>query len=106
MSRKYKFYDPEGTYFLSTAVVCWIDVFTRSLYKEIIVDSLRYCVQQKGLVLYAYVIMSNHIHLIISKQQQATPTLSDIVRDFKEFTATNIIKAIKDNRKKAARDGY
>ena len=103
MSRKYKFYHPEGLYFLSTAVVYWVDVFTRSTYKEIVIDSLQHCIEQKGLVLYAYVIMSNHIHLIISKQQDA-PTFSDIMRDFKKFTSMKIIKAIKANPQESRKE--
>lgn len=41
MSRKYKFHDPEGLYFISFATVGWIDVLTRPAYKDIIVESLR-----------------------------------------------------------------
>ena len=51
MSRKYKFHDPEGLYFISFATVGWIDVLTRPDYKDIIVDSLRYCQENKGLLL-------------------------------------------------------
>ena len=40
MSRNYKFHNPEGIYFISFAVVSWLDVFTRNEYKDIIVDSL------------------------------------------------------------------
>ncbi|MEQ9306284.1 MAG: transposase, partial [Marinoscillum sp.] len=94
MSTKYKFFDPEGIYFISTAVVYWIDVFTRRDYKGIIIDSLKHCMKEKGLAVYAYVIMSNHIHLIISNSS-AESTLSDTMRDFKKFTAMKIIKALK-----------
>ncbi len=62
MSTKYKFSDPEGIYFISTAVVYWIDIFTRRDYKDILIHSIKHCVSKKGLVVYAYVIMSNHIH--------------------------------------------
>ena len=103
MSTKYKYHDPEGIYFLSIAVVNWIDVFTRRLYKDIIIDSLLHCKQEKGLTLYAYVIMSNHIHLIIGKQIENI-TFSDIMRDFKKYTAMKIIKAIKENPQESRRE--
>ena len=57
MSRIYKFHNPEGVYFVSFAVVEWIDVFTRNEYKDILLDSLRYCQQEKGMEIYAWCIM-------------------------------------------------
>ncbi|MEQ8338504.1 MAG: transposase, partial [Cyclobacteriaceae bacterium] len=71
MSNKYKFDDLEGTYFTSTSVVDWVDVFTRRDYKDILIDSLKFCVKKKGLIVHAYVIMSNHFHLIISRSENA-----------------------------------
>ena len=47
MSRNYKFHNQEGTYFISFAVVEWIDVFIRKEYKDIIIDSLHYCQKEK-----------------------------------------------------------
>ncbi len=49
MSGKYKFYNPQGIYFVTTTVVSWIDLFTRPDYKHIVIDSLKYCLQSKGL---------------------------------------------------------
>ena len=62
MSTKYKFFDSEGIYFISTAVVYWIDIYTRRDYKDILINSIKHYVSKKGLVVYTYVIMSNHIH--------------------------------------------
>ena len=53
-------------YFISTSVVYWIDVFTRRLYKDILIESMQHCVEQKGLIIHAYVIMSNHLHMILT----------------------------------------
>ena len=103
MSTKYKYHNPEGIYFLSIAIVNWIDIFTRRIYKDIIIDSLLHCKKEKGLVLYAYVIMSNHIHLIIGRQKENI-AFSDIMRDFKKFTAMQIIKAIKENPQESLRE--
>jgi putative transposase len=89
----YNFKNKDGIYFISCAVVQWVDAFTRSYYCDIVVNSLKYCIDNKGLVLYAWVIMPNHIHLIISRKGE--PTLSDIMRDFKKHTSTQIIEAIK-----------
>jgi len=44
MSRNYKFHTPEGVYFISFAVVGWLNVFTRNEYKVLLIDSLHYLV--------------------------------------------------------------
>ena len=49
MSRKYKFYNKKGLYFVSFATVNWIDVFTRDLYSYTMVESLDFCRKQKGM---------------------------------------------------------
>ncbi len=94
MSRKYKFRNPDAIYFVSFATVNWIDVFTRPQYKDIIVDSLNYCIEKKGLVVYAWVIMSNHVHLVIEGRESS---LENILRDLKRHTSKQIIHAIEEN---------
>jgi len=54
MSRNYKFHNPDGVYFISFAVVEWLDVFTRKEYKTILTNSLRYCQQNKGMEIFAW----------------------------------------------------
>ncbi len=95
MTRKYKFHNPEGVYFVSFAVQGWVDVFTRNEYKNLLIENLDYCQKHKGLELFAWCIMTNHVHLIIRSQEGYL--LPDILRDFKKFTSKAIIKAIKDN---------
>ncbi len=85
MSRKYKFYNPDGVYFVTFSVVRWIDLFTRNLYRDILLDSFRYCQNEKGLVIHAYVIMSNHVHMIIASN--GNNRLENIMRDLKKFTS-------------------
>ncbi|TCD26348.1 transposase [Pedobacter psychrodurus] len=94
MGRKYRFHDNSKLYFVTFTVVNWIDVFTRKKYVDIIYDSLRFCQKEKGLELYAYCIMTNHIHLIIGTESRV---LSDIVRDFKSFTSRHIRKTIENS---------
>ena len=91
----YKIRNPNEIHFITFAVVEWVDVFTRSCYSDLVVESLRFCQKHKGLKIYAWVIMSNHLHLIVSATEGAN--LSDILRDFKKFTAKRIIKAIQEN---------
>lgn len=91
MSKVYTISDQNKPYFITTTVVDWIDVFTRQNYRDIIIDSLKYNIENKGLIVYAYVIMSNHLHIII---QAKNSNLSDILRDFKKHTAKAILNAI------------
>ncbi|GGF23310.1 REP-associated tyrosine transposase [Echinicola rosea] len=86
--------DQHAPYFLTLTVVDWVDIFTRKTYKDIIIDSFRYCQYHKGLRLHSWVIMSNHIHFIA----YCTPPfmMSNFLRDFKKFTAKKIISAIQE----------
>lgn len=101
MGRKYVFHEHDQLYFVSFATVNWIDVFVRRIYCDIIVDSLKYCIENKGLELYAWCIMSSHVHLIISTEKGS---LSDIMRDLKRHTSKAILKAITDNIQESRRD--
>jgi REP element-mobilizing transposase RayT len=91
MSTGYKIADKEGLYYLTFQVVRWIDVFTRKTYKDVIIESLKYCQKNKGLELYAYVIMSNHIHLLAKSENEK---LSETIRDFKRHTSKTILEMI------------
>jgi len=89
---KYFIKDQNAKYFLTFTVIDWVDVFTRKEYKMEIVDSLNYCINHKGLIVYGWVIMSNHIHCIW--QAKEGNKLSDIIRDFKKFTSKRISSMI------------
>ncbi len=73
----------------------WVDVLSRPIYKDIIIDSLKYCQQEKGLILYAYVIMNNHVHLIAAAREGFN--LSDILRDFKKYTSKKLFSSVEKN---------
>lgn len=91
MSRNYKIHDQQGLYFITFATVGWIDVFTRPLYKDLLIDSIQYCQENKGFKVHAYCIMTNHVHFIASAEGNR---LSDILRDLKKFTSKKIINEI------------
>ena len=91
MSEKYKFHNPEGIYFVTSTVVNWIDLFTRKEFRYILIDSLKYCKKEKGLIVHAWCIMSSHLHMIISSKNDNLP---EIMRDFKKFTSKKIIQEL------------
>lgn len=81
-------------YFLTFQVVGWADVFTRQVYRDCILENLTFCRKERGLFLFGYVIMTNHIHLIV---QQKNGKLSDWVRDFKKVTSKKLLKLVLEN---------
>ncbi len=102
MSRNYKFYNPDGVCFVSFAVVEWLDVFTRNEYKNILLDSLRYCQKEKGMEIFAWCIMTNHVHLIFISSGKQKPEL--LLGDFKRFTSQSMVKAIKENPQESRKE--
>jgi len=89
----YKIQNQNGLYYLTLTIIDWVDVFTRPVYRDIIIDSLDFCQKEKGLVVHAFTIMSNHIHLIC-RAKEGSIGLSRIIADFKKFTANQILKTI------------
>lgn len=69
-------------HFITFSVVEWVDVFSRKLYADIFIDSLKFCQGNKGLILSAWCLMTNHVHMIASAHNN---NLSDILRDLKKF---------------------
>lgn len=102
MSRNYKFHNLEGLYFVSFAVVEWLDVFTRNEYKDILVDSLSFCQQEKGMEIIAWCIMTNHVHLVFRSVKGEKPQL--ILGDFKRFTSKKLVKSIKENPRESRKE--
>ena len=101
MSRKYKFGESTGAYFISFATVYWIDVFTRDIYFSVIIESLDYCRKNKGMEIYGYCIMPSHVHLIF-RSAEADP--SGLIRDFKGFTSRKILKTIEENAQESRKE--
>ena len=95
----YQIRDQHAVHFITFAVVQWADVFTRKENAEIVIDSLKYCRDHKGLLIHNWCIMPNHLHLIISAK--APVRLSDILRDLKKFTSAKIIDALTQNSKES-----
>ncbi len=89
----YQIKNQEGAYFLTLQVVGWIDIFTRQKYRDIIIQNLKYCQEHKGLSIFAYVIMSNHLHILVQSQ---TGTLSNTIRDFKSYTSKVILSTVEN----------
>ncbi len=101
MSRKYKFHDKQGLYFVSFATVYWIDVFTREKYLTILANSIDYCRAKKAMEVYAYCFMPSHVHLVFRSGKEDP---SGLLRDFKKHTAKEVLQAIEDNPQESRRE--
>ena len=95
MRSRYKIMENRNLYFITSTIIEWIPVFTKREYCDIIVQSLSYCRQNKGLRLFAYVIMPDHVHAVASSDN-----LSAIMKDFKSYTAKEILRTAEADAKK------
>jgi REP element-mobilizing transposase RayT len=102
MNRKYKFHNPEGTYFVSFAVRKWVNVFSKNEYKNIFVENLAFYQLQEGLEIYAWCIMNSHIHLIVSAEKGRV--LQNVLRNLKSKTGKEIIRAISGNSEESRKE--
>ena len=91
MSTGYQIKEQEELHYVTFQIVRWVDIFTRQVYRDIVVNSLRFCQQNKGLEIYAFVVMSNHIHLLL---RSYPGKLSDTIKEFKSFTAKQMLEVI------------
>ena len=87
LPQHFRVYDGAYPHFVTSTVVHWIPVFCRDDYFRVLVDSLRYCVEHKGLLVHGYVVMPNHFHAVLS---QTEGRVSDVMRDMKKHTAKAI----------------
>src|SRR5690349_4332700 len=101
MSRKYKFFNKEGLYFVSFATVYWIDVFVREEYFLKILNSLKYCRENLGMEIYSWCIMPSHVHLIF-RAKENNPEI--ILGRFKEHTSKQIQSLINENPQESRKE--
>lgn len=88
---RYKIYEPTHPHFITCTVLHWIPIFTRTETTAIIFDSLKYLQKNDNLKLYAYVILENHLHLIVTSDD-----LAKSMESFKKYTARHIIDLLKE----------
>ncbi|OQA01768.1 MAG: Transposase IS200 like protein [Bacteroidetes bacterium ADurb.Bin408] len=90
MSEKYKTAEKDKAYFVTFTIVEWLKVLQEDPYKMIILNALKFYQQKRGLLIYAYCIMSNHVHLIV--QSNGLESVSEVLRDLKKYTSKEISK--------------
>jgi len=91
MSTGYKISEQDELHYVTFQIVRWVDIFTRRVYRDIAIESMRFCQENKGLEIYSFVVMSNHIHLLLRSDNCQ---LSNTIKEFKSFTAKKILEAV------------
>ena len=84
-------------YFLTLTTIEWLDIFTKPQYYQVLINSLKFCQKEKGLLLHAYVIMTNHVHLLA--QTKENYELDKIIQDFKRHTTKEIKSLLQEDRR-------
>jgi REP element-mobilizing transposase RayT len=92
MQSENEFGEKEACYFITFQTVDWVDVFIRPVYKQVIVHTLNHFIETKGLVVYAWCLMSNHLHLLAQAKQGSV--IAELEKEYKSFTTTKILEAI------------
>jgi len=88
---RYSIRETQAPHFLTCTVINWIPVFTRPQTVDIILDALQYRQQHNGWKIYGYVILENHLHLVV----QADDLLAELPL-FKSYTARQLIDYLKE----------
>lgn len=91
-SEKNLFPEKQACYFLTFNTVDWVDIFIRPVYKQIIVHSLNHFIDHKGLTVYAWCLMTNHLHLLAQAKENCV--IAEIEKEYKSFTTQKILEAI------------
>lgn len=93
----------DAPYFVTLTTVGWIDVFTREAYSKELIKNLAFCQDNRGLEIYAYVLMPSHLHMICRRKAEAG-LLSDLLRDFKSYTSKQLMKMISENEQESRKE--
>lgn len=88
MSDNRRIKDTHEYNFMTSSIVKGLPVFESEEVKMILINSLKFCQENKGLEIAGWVLMINHFHLIARAAEGKK--LSGIMRDFKRFTATQL----------------
>lgn len=87
----------EWPQFFTATCLEWKKLLQPDKYKDLIISSLKFLVEDHRILLYAFVIMSNHLHLIWQMQPLINP--ESVQRDFLKYTAQKIKADLRVNHR-------
>jgi REP element-mobilizing transposase RayT len=89
MRSRYRIHEPNRAHFVTGTIVEWLPVFSTGACCDILVNSLAYSRDHKGLKIHGWVILDTHFHAVL-----AAPDLSAVLRDIKSYTAKLLIDEV------------
>jgi len=87
---RYKIHEPTHPHFVTCTILHWLPIFTRKESVQIVVDCLNFLKTQDNLKVYAYVILENHLHMVVQSDD-----LQKSMESFKKYTAKEILALLK-----------
>ena len=87
---RYKIYEPTHPHFVTCTILHWLPIFTRKESVQIVIDCLKFLQEKDDLKLYAYVILENHLHMVVQSND-----LQKSMQSFKQYTAKQILDMLK-----------
>lgn len=96
---RYKIYEPTHPHFVTCTILHWIPIFTRQESVRIIIDCIKFLQQKDNLKVFAYVILENHLHMLVSSDD-----LHKSMQSFKQYTAKQILEMLKKENVKTILD--
>ena len=89
-------HDPTHLYFVTATIIKWKHLFVETVYANIVLNSLDWLRRNGRLMLFAFVLMPSHLHMIIKPQRCS---VGDIVQDFGSFTAHELLKQLRADKR-------
>lgn len=88
---------PDHLYFITATIWGWKPLFLKPEYAEIVLNSLAWLRQEKRMSLYAFALMSTHLHTTVLPRDRS---IGELLQNFGSFTAHKILRTLKDNNEK------
>jgi len=92
---RYKIYEPTHPHFLTCTVLHWLPLFTNKESVEIILESFKHLQKSDNLIIFSYVILENHLHLVAQSDD-----ISKTMQKFKSYTAYELLKLLQKQNAK------
>ena len=89
---RYQVYEPTHPHFMTCTILHWLPIFTNKDSVQIIIDSLTHLQKSDNLVIFSYVILENHLHLVAQSDD-----IAKTMQKFKSYTAYELLKLLQNN---------
>jgi putative transposase len=81
-------------YFITASTCGWMQLFTDTMYAEIVLNSLAWLRKEKRMSLFAFVLMPSHLHAIV---QPVGRPIGELLQNFASFTAHAILHQLRSD---------